>query len=293
LSLAIIALWLGTSGWLAWHDLWPRWRPGQPPPYTIDLTAEVHHRHKNIIYWTVEQNDRQVFRAETWVESPAPEVFELKAMLRKPKDPKFEAASVGPLKLDNLRMESTYRIRQGRLLGIEGKIEGKVEGLPGLVELPRGLGIDFVADVNGEVREGQFFSSLRGRSALLGKDFKLDLQPVPVSDQGSVLLPLHPVNRIQGLRPGQTWRIPVMNPLLASARAALPVGDGDDGTRYLQAEVLPSPQLLTWKQREVPCLVIRYRGDEMTASTWVEEDTGLVLRQEAAQGDESWVMQRD
>src|SRR3712207_6187113 len=84
LSLAIIASWLGTTGWLLWHDVWPRWRPNQPPPYTIDLIEEVNTdpRYKPRIRWEVSQNGEEVFRAWTWVERPRPGVFELKAEVK-------------------------------------------------------------------------------------------------------------------------------------------------------------------------------------------------------------------
>ena len=68
---------------------------------------------------------------------------------------------------------------------------------------------------------------------------------------------------------------------------------GYTGVRRLQAEVLPETKLLRWKDREVPCLVIEYRGDDSTARTWVREDDGLVLRQEFSFWGDQIVMERD
>jgi len=299
LSLAIVALWLSTTGWLFWRDILPQWRSGEPPPYTIDLIEEVNTdpRYKPHSRWNVFQNEDQVFRAETWVDHPQPEVFELKALLKPvTAEARTEGAVVGPLRV--LRMESAYRVTQeGNLLGIEGKVEAKVG--PELEHLLKGLSADVTVTVTGEVRQGQFLSTLRFASAILPREFKFDLPPVPASGHGSVLLPLHPVNRIQGLRPGQEWRMPVVNPL-ADALAASQ-GLSTSNTRFLQARVLPESQLFTARTRleaapsrsDVPCLVIEYWDDEMTAHTWVEVGSGLVLRQEARRGGEHWVMDRE
>jgi hypothetical protein len=281
LSLLIVVFWMGTTGWLLWRDVWPMWRPGEPPAYTIDLTAEVH-RSQPRIRWMIYQNDHYVFRAETWVDSPEPDVYALHATAKYPHASDAQFASLGPLQIED--MASTYLVNaQGQLLGLTGHVEGEV------------LGYQVKGDVSGEVREGQFFS----RVSATGLAKPIELKPVPVSAHGSVLVPLHPVNRIQGLHPGQTWHIPVFDPLpaalLATARLNPAVfGLTEEGTLVLQAEVLPQVQPLNWRERGVPCLVIQYRGGEgMAASTWVEEETGLVLRQEAHEGDQHWVMKRD
>lgn len=282
LSLVIVTFWLGTIGWLLWRDVWPMWRPGEPPAYTIDLTAEVH-RSQLPIRWMIFQNDHYVFRAETWVDSPEPDIYALHATAKYPHSSEAQVASLGPLQIQ--RMTSTYQVNpQGQLLGLTGHVEGKV------------LNYKVNGDVSGEVREGQFFSQVWGT----GIEKPIHLKPVPVSARGSVLVPLHPVNRIQGLHPGQTWRIPVFDPLPAALLAKVGLnpavfGLTEDGTLVLQAEVLPQTQPLTLHARDVQCLVIQYRNEsqEMMARTWVEEDTGLVLRQEAHEGEQHWVMQRD
>jgi hypothetical protein len=64
----------------------------------------------------------------------------------------------------------------------------------------------------------------------------------------------------------------------------------------LRAEVLPDTQVLRWKERDVPCLVIEYHSDDLTARTWVwqdNEDNGRVLRQEASFWGDNVVMVRD
>src|SRR5947209_12741032 len=38
---AILMFWLAADGWLFYREVWPYWRAGDPPPYTIDLTEEL------------------------------------------------------------------------------------------------------------------------------------------------------------------------------------------------------------------------------------------------------------
>jgi hypothetical protein len=302
LTAAILAFWLGTTGWLVYQDLWPRWQPHQPPPYQIDLTAEAVNEHRPSIDWKVYQNDVHVFAAQTRIEHPGPDVFELKAKFNKPTalpgQPKPGVATLGPLQVT--RMDSLYRVNQrGNLLAIEGSIHGAVH-IPFLGGLP----VEFSAGFTGEVTDDKFHSAIRVDSPnpvarahmaqFLGKDRTFELEPVPVSSYGSVLMPFHPVNRIQGLVPGQTWDMPVVNPIESALAATLKTGGGQ--IRFLDARVLDQPQPLDYRGREVACLVIEYHDRDpegMTAHTWVAEKTGLVLRQEASLQDQKWVMDRE
>ena len=49
----------------------------------------------------------------------------------------------------------------------------------------------------------------------------------------------------------------------------------------LIAEVLSNPETTRWKDEDVSCWVIEYRGGEARARTWVRVSDGKVLRQEA------------
>jgi hypothetical protein len=112
-----------------------------------------------------------------------------------------------------------------------------------------------------------------------------------------VLLPLHPVNRIAGLSPGQKWQMTVLDPL-GDSLAALKGGGGE--LRILRAHVrdepaeFVAPVTKTGRRRNpVLCLVIDYEGDDFTASTWVERERGLVMCQEATIGGDRWLMFRE
>src|SRR5690348_13038339 len=66
-TLAILAFWLATLAWFCQHDLWPRLRPGERPPYTIDLAQEVSGP-GGPRQWDMYYNGRSIGTANTWVD---------------------------------------------------------------------------------------------------------------------------------------------------------------------------------------------------------------------------------
>jgi hypothetical protein len=274
LALAIVTFWLGTTGWLFWRDLWPQWRPGGPPPYTIDLVEEVHRQKKVKTLWAVLEDDRETLQAQSWVEHrPADDTFSLHVDYTAKTNFGRPGAGLVPR---HRPVSSLLRVtRDGNLRELEVRASLSGGRLP----------LNSTILLAGEVRGDHFLPRYRVEQAgvvlLEGK-----LTPVDVSYHGSVLVPQHPVNRIQGLRPGQTWRMPVVDPFAAGFGFA-------DAVRYVNARVLPGTHELRWRERKRTCLVIEYEGGEERASTWVEVGSDLVQRQEASFGGSRFVLQRD
>jgi hypothetical protein len=114
---------------------------------------------------------------------------------------------------------------------------------------------------------------------------------------------LHPANRINGVRRGQHWRIPLVDPLLDSVFATMQkvpelqvlqvLLSRGTGPRFLDADVLKTTQTILRNGQEEVCLVIESRGDQMTAHTWLRETDGLVLRQDATFLGEQLILERD
>jgi hypothetical protein len=297
LSLSIIVFWLGTTGWLFYQDVWPLLQPGQAPPFTIALEDEVQTQQAHI-GWTVSYNDRPYLRAETWVElNPADDTFALmaKVLPRTGVVTRKEAGGDpfgGVIQIE--KVTSEYRVtRKGDLRAVSFDFLGGVYAA--------GLLISGKGSLTGAVRDGALYAHLHVDSTLLtGKPIDADLDPVPVPRHGSVLSPLHPVNRIEGLRPGQTWRLPLVDPLKTAFGMLLQkylgglAPDASDREIVLTARVLEQKQLLTWNKRQVECLVVEYVGDDdVSAKTWVKADTGLVLRQESERGGERLILMRE
>src|SRR5262249_20252383 len=190
------------------------------------------------------------------------------------------------------RMTSAYRVTpEGRLLDVDVQIAVTFE------TTVRGQTIQVDGDgrVWGEVDHRQFRAHLEVESPA-GK-FAGELPPVSVSSQGSVVMPLHPVGRIGGLKAGQTWRVPVLDPL---GEALGSLGGGGAGpVRFLRAAVRPRAEVIHWNGADTRCLVIDYeeenqfQDDRTSARTWVREADGLVLKQEAELSGNTWVMTRE
>lgn len=314
LRLPIVVFWLATTVWLFWHDLWPNWRSGEPPPFVIDPVEEVHKDGPLQTFWTVQRRrqgqTQRIFRAKTWVDyQPDEDTFTLHARLDAASDPTTQPVFTAKyFKIDAL--SSAYRVnRLGQLRSLEANVTTTSDfnqGDSGLVSMlrkfigtppgppPKGPPIagQLSLRIWGEVRGDHFFAHCRADSVSLLEPLQFDLPVTTVSHTGSVLMPLHPLNHIRGLRRGQSWRQPLVDPL-GDAFASLPGLSG--GARTLNARVLPQPEVLTIDNNEMNCLVIEYTNDEneMVGRTWVEQESERVQQQEANLGDGRWIMRRD
>jgi hypothetical protein len=282
LSVAIVAFWLATTGWLFYQDVW-LWLPsGQPPPYTIALEDEVQ---QSPVPWTAFYKESPFLHVETAVKfNKEDDTFDLIAKVRPLRDSHGADPSGGVLAITS--MKSVYRVtRQGGLRAVSIDFAS---------EAHLGVAVPGQGSLTGQVRDGRFFShlhaSIDATSLFSGQTIDRDLDPVAVSAHGSVLSPLHPVNRIAGLRPGQTWRMPLVDPVADAFASLIPDGTGEI---LLTAAVRPQPETLTWNGKPVACLVIDYKGGGFTAVTWVQVGSGLVLRQESEHHGEKIALQRD
>jgi hypothetical protein len=285
-TVAIVAFWLATSGWYFYREVWPELQPGEAPPYTIDLVDETHQLPN---FWDVLQGDKKVGKAHTQINyRKEDDSFELYSKL----DLNFEIAFVLSKLKTEINSITTYRTTR------EGNLRALSADMTGSVRLDTRPASGLRGQVTGTVRDGQLHAD--GEITLLGEKRPLQFDPVELSGHGTVLNPLHPVKRIAGLQPGRTWQVRLFDPLsllsnvrlddgardanLALQFALRAIGGNEPGqfTR-LTATVLPEPQPLDWGGQQVRCLVIEYRGgQDMTARTWVRQDDGVVLQQEAS-----------
>jgi hypothetical protein len=297
LSLTIVAFWLGTSGWFFWHDLWPDWRPGEPPPYKADLVEETQRRqgHGRPTSWIVYHNGVEAFTAETWVNHQVEDdTFVMESQLVQ-RPPFRRITPKWPPNVELRKGNGSYRVDpDGNLVGVQAVFNLWTKTdliLKGGLAGAKGFTGDVSLTLTGEVHDGKLFPHWHIDNSL-GKEFDLQFEPIPVPHRGSVILPLQPVNRLRGLRPGQTWRVPLLEPLAM-------VGLGG-GVKYLDARVLPATEPPRWptpKGEEYPCLVIEYHGEDVTGRTWVAvgpRGKDRVLRQEFdLADDERWTIQRE
>ena len=303
-TLTILAFWLATLGWFCHHELWPRLRPGQKPPYTIDLAqevsvADVPRR------WDIFYNGISIGHANTWVEHDRTD--DTYGLYTKCWFNDFhfnvDVPFLGHLgDLEVLRMESMYRVtRDGDLRAVDADILAAFHALrprerPGADRrrVAEGLALPptIKGHVEGVVKDGSFAPLWRVESEdLLGKQ-ELHSDPVEVATGHSVLSPLQPWNRLLDVQEDKRWHIRLFDPLMDSVGTLVPGAAHAVSVRELEAGVMQGTQDLSWHNADVPCLVIEYRGDGITGRTYVRKSDGLVLRQEMTRQDHRLALER-
>jgi hypothetical protein len=285
-TLAIVAFWLLTAGWFVSRELAPLWRADEAPPYTIDVADEAMPRVVAPVKWECTLNDRPVGRVSTTLTYRAhDDTFELSATCPKLSLP------VGPVTILAENYDDRVRVtRDGELRAMQTAADLSVRGV--------GPTLSGRFELAAEVRNGRLERQIRFKVPELGTYSP----PLPPGDPpiGRVLNAMHPVPRVSGLRPGQTWRQPLADPRTDILRVVYEQAGLDKFVPLprppaaLTATVLSEPQPLKRNTSTRRCLVIEYRGDDdYVARTWVAVADGDVLRQEAGWHGEMLVLQRE
>jgi hypothetical protein len=322
LSIVIVLFWLTTIAWLFVGDLWPRWRPGEPPPYTLMASDEAP-RQGAPIRWNVFHNGEYVYDLEAKTnyhekgDDPSQDdTFELRAIARVKQTPGIKA----PVR----RLRSLLRIsRESELREVHAELHVAVRELELLIA------------VDGEVRDAQLLPRWRVKvfaadsftedrvfdrdssAPVLLHQFDTPFRPFEFVARGIVLNPMHPPNRLDTLRSGQHWQMPMVNSLIVLEKLAhtlealaagrslealtdmltKTLGGALEDTPLLEARVLPQleslPPMLPLSGGQSPrvaelplCYVIEARDNDGHAHCrlWVQQSDGdrkgLALRQE-------------
>jgi hypothetical protein len=312
-TVLVVLFWLGTSAWFFQRELWPSLRGGDPPPFVIDLVDEAR---QLPIDWHVLQGDKKVGKASTQIAyDQADDTFRLEGTFEL--NYEFKLFLLGRIST-KAKVENMYRVtREGELLEVKthatltipsmlGEFGGRpLEGAGG-EQTPPG-GYEIKGEIAGPVRDGSLQPT--GKVVVPGEVQEIQFDPVPLSGRGSVLNPLHPVNRLRGLRPGRTWQIPLFDPLALLSAAKVEAKGGKEresavlailgilkgnGSQFrrLNATVLDGTQSLFWDDHEETCQVIEYRDGDLNAHTWVRQRDGTVLQQEANLRGDQIVLKR-
>jgi hypothetical protein len=285
-SLAIIVFWTTMTGWLLYREVWPQFRAGKPPPYTIDLTEEVG---ANMVSWTILQKGERVGLGHSQVTRLADRTFELHSQFRFDqmllKLPVFGGQEKSNL-LKLKKIAGVYHVTEtGRLLGLSSTFIVGKDALPGAAML------DFELEIRGDVHEDVL---VLDKMLVSGQQ-----QEVPAWAQahipvrGNVFNPMQLLNRVPGLRPESRWRVPLLEPLggqLSVLSTFLP-----HSLSMPELEASVETVNLAWNDEEVACYQILYRkpGDEeVRARPWARRRDGLVLQQEASVAGHGFVIQR-
>ncbi len=286
LCVVIVLGWLGTTGPLLWKEVRPLFLARQPPPYFVDLLDEAQgERHP--ITWKVyigakEPSDRVLgHTARSWVKyHPQDDTISFHTELTTSSVSKAAPLRFGPITLRKMASVERVDKEELRLRSFEFDLEFDIEILVKIAKATA-KGTGTVAD---GFLTGEFTMQVPGLSTF--EPFPIPQTKLP--NNGAIMLPLHLVNRIRGLRPGQTWDQPMLDPVASLLNAAS--GTNKAEIQYVEARVLPETQELPGNPRIV-CHVIAY-DSETRPRVYVQVGTDLVVRQESEYQGQRIVIQR-
>jgi len=279
-TVTIILFWLTTTGALVYYEVAPRFQAGEPPPFTIPLTAEVS---TTSVDWNVLGKDGPIGKGTTRISRGADHAYELSAEF------KIDRFKVLFIELEDMKIKSEYGITdEGSLLRSSAHVKLIATKIP-LIEIKS---VPVEIDFTGVVKDHQFHSQLTG--IVFGETKSLELEPIPVSQSGNILNPMHLVHKISGLHTGRSWRIPLMDPMRAipaTMRGLVP----DKG--QLANELVATVRLedLSLHGITEACFKIDYTKPEETrplAATWVRRRDDAVLQQWASYEGIEYTLQR-
>ena len=275
---AIALFWLASMGWLAYRDWWPWWRADSPPPIAVELADEAA---PQVAHWSLWRGDKKIGAAMTTLTCQKDDSIKLSSAIT---DLDLEMGALAlkvQIKILNLTTDQ-YVSREGELRSLESKIDLRIS------VAGENLSERFEARLAGTVQDGK----LHSKYSIAG--FEQVLDPIPLQS-GSMLNPLQPMARIR-VKAGQKWTITSVDPMQQILRAAiakfgvnLPLPKDE----VVLATVLDDPQVLTHRDKPVSCFVIEYRSEKMSGATWVEVESGKVLRQEMTRNDDKMVLLRE
>jgi hypothetical protein len=278
-TVTIILFWLATTGALVYYEMAPRFRAGEPPPFTIPMTAEVS---ENSVRWNVLSDDLSIGDGSTQIKRLPDRTYQLSAQFN---IKRFKVLFIG---IEDLTLTSKYHITdEGNLLGSEAHAKFTAVKVPVLDTVP----VEF--DFKGEVKEHHFHPQLTVRA--YGKELESpELEPFPVSESGNILNPMHLVHKISGLRAGRSWRIPLMDPMRAIPARLRPLAPTKD---LVVDELTATVSLDDLSHHGVvePCYKIEYSKAEdsrPSAATWVRRRDDAVLQQWARHEGIEYTLQR-
>jgi hypothetical protein len=263
-NIAVVLLWLATMSWLIVVKVLPPLWIGEPPSYQTILEAQ---REEPPVGWRILWNGRPVGWAVSRTETLPDELAEVRSRVR------FQGVSFDDL------VPGWVRSLTGQATAGLGSIDADTENVLTLDPLGRLLGFQ------SSVSFAPFDEKVELVGHVEGQALELSVRSGTLSYRTTTYLPseallgsaLSPQSRLPGLRLGQTWTVPVYNPL----RPREPL-------EILEARV-ESVEPIAWHDRMEDAWLVVYRADSGSASgekargrLWVRRgrQDGVVLKQE-------------
>ena len=289
----ILLFWFATMGHIVYRDVWPRLFGDMPPTVAIELIDEATQR--TPIRWTIRRGDEEIGTLTSQLEYVEKnDTFRYVNTYHNVTFKFDNVPTLGEISLFVPKLDVVIRIdRAGQL---------QEQSVNGTLELRSGAETLYAVKeyaIEGTVQDGVLVGNARLKSPLFS--IERELQPVPVP-QGQILNPMMPLNRLDGVSPGQRWVIREVNPLRDAvvllvrelAKKAPIVGKMDLAGKptELIAEVGEEPVTIQHGREPIDCWLIEYRDEKVVARTWVSIADGRVLRQEAINDSETLRFER-
>jgi hypothetical protein len=252
--IAVFCFWIASTTWLVIREIVPLYRAGEPPAFTIDITAEAGGSRSS---WTIKFNGQNVGSGFSGVKPRPDRTFDLFS--------EWHFVNFRPLNIGEIKkIKGWYRVdKDGNLKELQAEL-GVVLGRDEWLGEAKGVVKDDLLLMSRQVSVGGVPVDLSG----------FQPKPIAVPAHGSILNSMHLLDRIPGLRVGRSWEVPLLDPLslVLLNKTTLP---------SLIAQV--HQDQLVWQGQSVRCYRIDYAepGKSVTARTWVRMEDDLVLQQEA------------
>ncbi|MBN2577875.1 MAG: hypothetical protein JXB10_02705 [Pirellulales bacterium] len=267
-NMTVGLLWVSSMIWLVTQKMLPTLRIGEPPSYQTILEAQ---KEDPLVGWKLYLNNREIGWALSRTERHSSGIVEIDSYVH------FERLPINEL------IPRPFRGLFHDLRNTAEKVSMQTRSCLTIDPLGRLLRFDSAVDVNsipdvirlsGVVEGSQMELQVRSGGLSFPKPKIFPLPPKALLGDA-----LSPQSHLPNLRTGQSWTVPVFNPLRP---------DGDS-VEFLQATV-EEPELIEWRGHIIKTSVVVYRFDSgygisqksaPQSILWVRED-GLVLKQQVA-----------
>jgi hypothetical protein len=298
LCLTIVAFWLGMMGWLAGREWWQRY--GLPPTMLSALDAVTAEGIVKV-KWRLLGNGQIVGNATTDVKYDGRNyVLEQKADLDMDMIgnlPLFQF--LGPLLANmdfkQLKIDTTTELNPFGDLS-RFKLDVTIPNPTRQAALIRepNRPPQPIAKFTLESRpkpDGLLWAklslALSGENVPLPAPYNKDY-PLPYRGRDLALGSLCPMDRMPGLRPGQTWQTPVSDPS-SLIMFGMPGANNGVFTTLMdrqpaQVRVLREPEVLQWQGHDIACWIVVTDQDNLHLRIWAQQSDGLILKQSAEWG---------
>ncbi len=280
-TIAIVVFWFGTTAWMMYRELAPRWNSGEPPnPFPIDMSDEV--KRRITILWDASHKGDRVGTASTTITRKPQGMYEIEFKLSLKGD--TEPTTTFGKMLSQVKLAKCSKrlvvTRSGHIREFSQEFSGTIATARFHVKTWGTVSNDLVVDPNYEyIRIGE--NNVRQEK---GESFSL-------AKGDDALTTEFAIHRIEGLRNGRQWRVPP-HPLMSKLMAEVL-------TRVLPIGPLPAkPELIArtssdtieWQGEKVKCWRITFakpkeldleeQKRDMNLDYWVRRKDGLIIRQE-------------